>query len=65
MSTKGRYGLKAMIDLAFHYKDSPIPLKVIAERQQLSKSYLEQLIATLRKAGLVNSIRGAQGGKNC
>lgn len=62
LSTKGRYGLKAMIDLAFHYKDSPIPLKVIAKRQQLSESYLEQLIATLRKAGLVNSIRGAQGG---
>lgn len=62
LSTKGRYGLKAMLDLAFHYNDSPISLKVIAKRQHLSENYLEQLIAILRRAGLVNSVRGAQGG---
>lgn len=62
LSTKGRYGLKAMFDLAIHYGDGPIPLKSIAERQVISENYLEQLIAGLRKAGLVNSVRGAQGG---
>lgn len=62
LSTRGRYGLKAMFDLAIHYGDGPIPLKTIAERQGLSDHYLEQLIATLRKAGLVKSVRGAQGG---
>lgn len=62
LSTKGHYGLRAMFDLAVHYGKGPIPLKMVAERQQLSENYLEQLIATLRKAGLVNSVRGAQGG---
>lgn len=62
LSTKGRYGLKAMYDLAIHFGDGPIPLKSIAERQRISDHYLEQLIATLRKSGLVKSIRGAQGG---
>ncbi|MCL0081202.1 Rrf2 family transcriptional regulator [Peptococcaceae bacterium] len=62
LSTKGRYGLKAMFDLALHYGDIPIPLKVVAERQCVSENYLEQLIAVLRKAGMVNSVRGAQGG---
>jgi Rrf2 family protein len=51
-----------MFDLARNYGKGPIPLKAIAERQQLSDNYLEQLIAALRKAGLVKSIRGAQGG---
>lgn len=62
LTTKGHYGLRAMFDLALHYGQGPIPLKLIAERQQLSDNYLEQLIAALRKAGLVESIRGAQGG---
>lgn len=63
LSTKGRYGLRAMIDLALHCQDGQtVALSEIAERQNLSLSYLEQLIASLRKAGIVNSIRGAQGG---
>ncbi|MDK2798677.1 MAG: Rrf2 family transcriptional regulator, cysteine metabolism repressor [Clostridiales bacterium] len=62
LSTKGRYGVKAMLDLAIHTSEGHIALKNIAERQEISEHYLEQLIATLRKAGLVKSIRGAQGG---
>lgn len=62
LSTKGRYGLKAMFDLAIYYGEGPITLKSIAERQLISDHYLEQLIAGLRKAGLVKSVRGAQGG---
>lgn len=62
LSTKGRYGLKAMFDLALNYGEGPIALNNIAERQSISVHYLEQLIATLRKAGLVKSVRGAQGG---
>ncbi len=62
LSTKGRYGLKAMFDLALHYGDGPISLKSVAERQLISDHYLEQLIASLRKSGLVKSVRGAQGG---
>lgn len=62
ISTKGHYGLKAMFDLARHYGTTPVPLKSIAERQNLSVQYLEQLIAMLRKAGLVKSVRGARGG---
>lgn len=62
LSTKGHYGLKAMFDLALHYGQGPIPLKSVAERQELSEHYLEQLISGLRKAGLVKSVRGAQGG---
>lgn len=62
LSTKGRYGLKAMYDLAIHYGDGPIALKSVAERQRISDHYLEQLVAVLRKADLVKSVRGAQGG---
>lgn len=62
LSTKGRYGLQAMIELAMHSGDGPISLKSIADRQGLSEHYLEQLISGLRKAGLVKSVRGAQGG---
>ncbi|MBZ4644764.1 MAG: Rrf2 family transcriptional regulator, cysteine metabolism repressor [Petroclostridium sp.] len=62
LSTKGRYGVKAMLDLAIHSAEGHIALKNIAERQDISEHYLEQLIATLRKAGLVKSVRGAQGG---
>jgi|SRR5690606_10686157 Rrf2 family transcriptional regulator, cysteine metabolism repressor len=62
VSTKGRYGLTIMMDLATHYGEGPVSLKRIAERHQLSEHYLEQLIAPLRNAGLVKSIRGAYGG---
>jgi Rrf2 family protein len=62
LSTKGRYGVMAMLDLALHNSEGQVPLKSIAERQEISENYLEQLFALLRKAGLVNSIRGAMGG---
>ena len=62
LSTKGRYGLKAMFELALHYGEGPIPLKNVAESQGISEHYLEQLIAVLRKNGLVQSVRGSQGG---
>lgn len=62
ISTRGEYGVRAMLDLALHYGQGPISLKTIAERQDISEHYLEQLIASLRKAGLVSSVRGAQGG---
>jgi Rrf2 family protein len=62
LSTKGRYGLRAVVDLALNSKDEAVSLSSIAERQGISISYLEQLIAKLKKAGIVNSIRGAQGG---
>lgn len=62
LSTKGRYGLKAMLDLAISGKEEPVSIKCIAERQNISENYLERIIALLKKAGYVNSTRGAQGG---
>ena len=62
LSTRGRYGVKAMFDLALNQNKGPVSLKSIADRQKLSEAYLEQLFASLRRAGLVKSIRGAQGG---
>ncbi|RIV28583.1 Rrf2 family transcriptional regulator [Alicyclobacillaceae bacterium I2511] len=62
ISTRGRYGLMLLVDLAQHDVGNPISLKSVAERQGLSEHYLEQLIAPLRNAGLVRSIRGAYGG---
>jgi len=62
LSTKGRYGVKAMFDLAQNFGNGPVPLNTIARRNNISEHYLEQLIAILRKAGLVKSVRGAQGG---
>ena len=62
LSTRGRYGIHAMYDLAKHYGDGPQSLKLIAERQGIPEAYLEQLIAVLRKEKLVISNRGAQGG---
>lgn len=62
LSTKGRYGLRAMIDLAQHSGDAPVSIISISERQDISERYLEQLVALLKKAGLVRSIRGAGGG---
>lgn len=62
LSTKGRYGVSAMYELALHYGSGPISLKTIAASQDISEHYLEQLISTLRNAGFVTSTRGAQGG---
>ncbi|KOA20476.1 HTH-type transcriptional regulator CymR [Clostridium homopropionicum DSM 5847] len=62
LSTKGRYGVKAMVDLAINYGEAPVSIKSIAERQKISELYLEQLFAPLRKAKLIKSVRGAQGG---
>jgi Rrf2 family cysteine metabolism transcriptional repressor len=62
ISTKGRYGLTIMIALAKKYGEGPISLKSIAQANNLSEHYLEQLIAPLRNARLVKSIRGAYGG---
>lgn len=62
LSTKGEYGLRAMYDLAEMYGQGPTSLKSIAERQDISEPYLEQLFALLKKSGIVKSIRGAQGG---
>jgi Rrf2 family transcriptional regulator, cysteine metabolism repressor len=62
LSTKGKYGVKALFELALHEGAGPMSLKAISERQALSEHYLEQLAAPLRKAGLIVSVRGAQGG---
>lgn len=62
LSTKGRYGLRALVDLAQYSEIEPVPISSISERQDLSERYLEQLMALLKKAGLVRSIRGAGGG---
>lgn len=62
ISTKGRYGLRAVIDIAIHGENEPVSLSDIAIRQNISMSYLEQLIAKLKKADLVTSVRGAKGG---
>lgn len=62
LSTKGRYGLRAMIDLAIYSEKEPVSIQSIADRQNISERYLEQLMAKLKKAGLVVSIRGASGG---
>ena len=62
ISTKGRYGLRALVDIAISSREEPVSLSEIALRQNISISYLEQLIAKLKKAGIVNSSRGAKGG---
>ena len=62
VSTRGRYGLRALVDLAIHATAGPVALREIAERQGVSESYLEQVFASLRKAGLVTALRGPQGG---
>jgi len=62
ISTKGRYGLTIMMELAKNFGEGPTSLKSIAEKHQLSEHYLEQLVAPLRNSGLVKSIRGAYGG---
>ena len=62
LSTKGRYGVKAMVELAINYGGAPLSIKTISKRQNISEYYLEQLFSPLRKAKLITSIRGAQGG---
>lgn len=62
ISTKGIYGVKAMLDLSVNSLGDQVSLKSIAERQNISDKYLEQVFSTLRKAGLVTSIKGPQGG---
>lgn len=62
ISTRGRYALRLMLDLALNYSGNYIPLKAIAQRQEISDKYLEQIINILSKAGFVQSARGAQGG---
>jgi Rrf2 family iron-sulfur cluster assembly transcriptional regulator len=62
LTTKGRYAVTAMLDLAVHYKDGSITLSDISKRQGISLSYLEQLFSRLRKNGLVDSARGPGGG---
>ena len=62
ISTRGRYALILMLDLANHNRGVPVPLKETAKRQQISEKYLEQIISVLNKAGFVKSVRGPQGG---
>ena len=62
VSTKGRYALRTMVDLAVHGDGEPVKIKDIANRQGISGKYLEQIISILSRAGFVRSIRGNQGG---
>ena len=62
ISTKGRYALRLMVDIAQHVQDGPVSLRDAARRQQLSDKYLEQIVTPLARAGLVRSVRGAGGG---
>ncbi len=62
LTSKGRYAVTAMLDVAIHAESGPVPLADISERQGISLSYLEQLFARLRKHGLVSSVRGPGGG---
>ena len=62
ISTKGRYALSLMLDLAIQPGDSAVPLRDVAERQEISDKYLEQIVTQLARGGLVRSVRGAGGG---
>ena len=62
LSTRARYGLRAMVDLAAHTDGAPVMMRAIASNQTLSKRYLDNIFATLRQEGLVLSVRGAAGG---
>jgi Rrf2 family cysteine metabolism transcriptional repressor len=62
VSTRGEYGMRLMVDLARHWGEGTVSLHAVATREQLPEAYLEQLVASLRKAGLVNGKRGAGGG---
>jgi len=62
LSTKGRYGLKAIFELSLNYGLGPVSLKRISEKYNISENYLEQLFAKLKKKGYIKTVRGAQGG---
>ena len=62
ISTKGRYALRLMLELAIHSEGSAVPLRDVAQRQEISDKYLEQIVTQLSRAGLVRSVRGAGGG---
>lgn len=62
LSTKGQYAVRAMVDLAYYSQDKPVTLHDIAEREDISINYLEQLFAKLRRNSIVNSVRGPGGG---
>jgi len=62
LSTRSRYGLRAMVELALEYEKKPMQIKVIAQRQDISNKYLEQLMSILKSSGLVRSMRGPKGG---
>lgn len=62
LTTKSRYAVTAMLDIAYHNKGNPVSLREISERQNISLSYLEQLFSRLKKSGLVDSVKGPGGG---
>ena len=62
LSTRGRYGTRAMLELALHFGQGPVQLKDVAQKQQISLQYLERLMAPLMAAGLIHSARGIRGG---
>lgn len=62
LSTRSRYGLRAVLELAIEYGEKPLQIKTIADREDISNKYLEQLMSTLKSSGLVRSIRGPKGG---
>ena len=62
LSTRGRYGTRALLDLALHHADEPVALKDIAERQEISLAYLEHLIKPLSAGGILRSVKGPKGG---
>jgi Rrf2 family cysteine metabolism transcriptional repressor len=62
LSTKGRYGTRALLDIALHQEEGPVPLKDVAQRQQISLPYLEHLITPLIEGGIIRSTRGVGGG---
>ena len=62
VSTKGDYGVRALVELAHHYGEGPVQSATIASRQEVPEPYLDQLLTTLRRAGFIRSVRGPQGG---
>jgi Rrf2 family cysteine metabolism transcriptional repressor len=62
LSTRGRYGTRALLDLAQHHAEEPVALKDVAERQQISLPYLEHLVKPLISGGLIRSVKGPKGG---
>jgi Rrf2 family protein len=62
LSTKGRYGVRLMLDLAIHAGDDPVTLRDIAVRQEISEKYLSNLVPLLKNAGFIHSVRGSRGG---